>query len=64
VELTWRDLVCARCGGTVAAARCPTCRAARADFLDREPAFPTPAQWLAFLAALLVAVAVFALHAV
>ena len=54
MEPTWRELVCARCGGTVAAARCPTCLAARRDFLDREPTFPTPAQWAAFLAALLV----------
>lgn len=62
MELTWRDLVCARCGGTVAAARCPTCRAARAGFLDLEPQFPTPAQWAAFLAALVVAVAVFLVY--
>lgn len=63
VEPTWRELVCARCGGTVAAARCPTCLAARRDFLDREPTFPTPAQWAAFLAALLVALTLWALHA-
>jgi len=59
VEPTWRELVCARCGGTVAAARCPTCRAARQDFLDREPSVPTPAQWALFLGALLLALALF-----
>jgi len=63
MEPTWRDLVCARCGGTVGAARCPTCRAARADFLGREPSFPTPMQWVAFVAAVLVALALWFLHA-
>ena len=63
MEPTWRDLVCARCGGTVAAANCPSCRAARQDFLDREPVYPTPAQWSAFVIALLIALTLWVLHA-
>ena len=62
MEPTWRDLVCARCGGTVGAGRCATCRAARQDFLDREPTVPSPAQWALFLAALVLAVALYIVH--
>ena len=62
MKRTWRDLVCARCGGTVAAAGCPACRTARADFLGREQSFPTPLQWVAFVIALVLAVVLFLLH--
>jgi hypothetical protein len=38
--VSWKDLVCAACSGRVAEGRCPTCRAAREQFLADRPSVP------------------------
>jgi hypothetical protein len=49
------DLLCAACGGRVAEARCPTCRASLAWLREQRPAFPAgPVLLLAVLLLLLL----------
>ena len=52
----WQDLLCASCGGRVGDGRCPTCRAAREQFLSERPtlAAGAVAAGCALLALLLV----------
>jgi len=51
------DLVCAACGGRVAEARCPTCRASRQYLRDSEPGLPAGPLLLAALVVLLLVLA-------
>ena len=51
------DLVCAACGGRVADARCPTCRASRRALRDATPPLPAGAVLLAALVVLLLVLA-------
>ena len=51
------DLVCARCGGRVGDARCPTCRAALRSLQESAGGLPTGAVLLAALVVLLLLLA-------
>jgi hypothetical protein len=57
------DLVCARCAGSVAEGRCPTCRAARAE-LHHHSGFTLSPQLIALVLLVLTAVALLAVHQV
>jgi hypothetical protein len=58
------DLVCARCAGSVADGRCPTCRAARAELHHHSGGFTLSPQVVAVLLLVLTALALLAAHQV